>query len=67
MQKRQQQQARSRVRHDQEEHAGAARLGLFVLETHQAVGREGHDLPRDQEEEHVRGGEHQREAEQQKL
>ena len=38
------------VRHDEVEHAGVARLRLLVLEAHQAIGRQRHDFPGDEEE-----------------
>ena len=66
-QKRDQQQAGAGVRHDQEKHSGVARLFLFVLEADQAERRERHDFPRHQEEERIRRGEDQREAQQQQV
>ena len=53
--------------HDEEDDGGAAGLFLLVLEGDQAECRDGHDFPRQQEEERVRGGEDQRQAEQQQV
>ena len=57
--------ARADVRHDEVKHAGVARLFLFVLEAHEAVGRQRHDFPGDEEKEGVVGEEHQRRGQQQ--
>ena len=40
---------------------------LLMLEADQAIGRQRHDLPGDEEEEGVRGGEHQRRGQQQGI
>ena len=66
-QKRNQQQASAGVRHDQEKHSSIARLFLFILEADQAVRRQRHDLPGNEEEERIRRGENQRNAQQQQI
>ena len=38
------------VRHDEVKHTRIARLGLIVLEAHEAISRQRHDLPGDEEQ-----------------
>ena len=63
----QQQAAGAEVRHHEVKHTRLARLGFFVLEGDQAVGRKGHQLPRHQKEEGVVRSEHQGREEQQPV
>ena len=58
---------RAGMRHDEEKDTCLACFLLLVLEADQAVCGKRHDFPRHQEEERVRRGENQRQAEQLKI